>query len=246
MAAARLPDKPLLDINGKSLIRRVYENCRAALSGDIVIAAGDQAIADECERFGARAVLTDPALPSGTDRAAAALAKIDPSGSEYDIVVDFQGDNVNVDPRVNMPLIEMAARADCDIATCAMVMDPKDAGDPNLVKVCMGVRGGGLESRALYFTRAAAPFVRDPGRPGVDENYYLHIGVYVFKADVLRQCALLPLGTLEDREKLEQLRWLENGLAIRARVVDSVKLVPRAPQDINTLEEFEEAKKWIK
>ena len=122
MAATRLPNKPLLDVNGKSIIQRVCENVKAAIDTDIAVAAGDQAIVDECNKFGVTAILTDPALPSGTDRIAAALKLLDPDGSKYDIVVDFQGDNLNVDPKVNLPLIEMIERTDCDIATCGMVI----------------------------------------------------------------------------------------------------------------------------
>ena len=121
MASTRLPNKPLLDINGKTLIQRVYENVKKYVPGDIVIAAGDQVIVDEAQKFGATAILTDPALPSGTDRIAAALKEIDPDGTKYDIAVDFQGDGLNVDPRVNLDLIEMIERTDCDIATCGMV-----------------------------------------------------------------------------------------------------------------------------
>jgi 3-deoxy-manno-octulosonate cytidylyltransferase (CMP-KDO synthetase) len=246
MAAARLPNKPLSDINGKSLIRRVYENCRAALPGDVVVAAGDQAIVDECARFGARAVLTDPKLPSGTDRIAAAIDEIDPNGSKYDVVVNFQGDNVNVDPRVNLPLIKMVERSGCDVATCAMLLRPGEETDTNFVKVCMGLRAGEKEARVLYFTRAAAPYVRDPERTGINKDFYLHIGIYAFGADSLRRAVELPVGVLEDREKLEQLRWLEGGTTVRARLMDKMKLVDAAPADINTPEELEEARKYIK
>ena len=104
MASTRLPNNPLLDINGKSLLQRVYENVKKTVPGDVFVAAGDRVIVEACEKFGAKAVLTDPALPSGTDRIAAALKEIDPEG-KYDIVVNFQGDAVNVNPAVNNELI---------------------------------------------------------------------------------------------------------------------------------------------
>ena len=107
MASTRLPNKPLLDVNGKTVLQRVYENVRKDVPGDIVIAAGDKVLVEEAEKFGAKAILTDPSLPSGTDRIAAALKEIDPSGTKYDIVVNFQGDGLNVDPKVNLSLIEM-------------------------------------------------------------------------------------------------------------------------------------------
>ena len=121
MASTRLPNKPLLEVNGKTVIQRVYENVKASVPGDIIIAAGDQVLVDEAKKFGATAILTDPKLPSGTDRIAAALKQIDPDGTKYDIVVDFQGDGLNVDPKVNLDLIDMIERTDCDIATCGMV-----------------------------------------------------------------------------------------------------------------------------
>lgn len=246
MAATRLPNKPLLDINGKSAIQRVYENVKAVIPGDIVVAAGDQAIVDECAKFGAKAVLTDPKLPSGTDRIAAALKEIDPDGTKYDIVVNFQGDNINVDPKVNLPLIEMVEKTGCDIATCGRVMlDEKDINDPNMVKIVMGIKDGETEGRCLYFTRASAPYIRNPEK-SMTHNFYHHIGIYVFKASSLQKMVSLPVGVLEDREALEQLRALEAGMTIRAKVVDNIKLIEEAPADINTPEEYEEAKKWIK
>ncbi len=246
MAATRLPNKPLLDINGKSAIQRVYENVKAVIPGDVVVAAGDQAIVDECAKFGAKAVLTDPKLPSGTDRIATALKEIDPDGSKYDIVVNFQGDNINVDPKVNLPLIEMVEKTGCDIATCGRVMlDEKDINDPNMVKIVMGIKDGETEGRCLYFTRASAPYIRNPEK-SMTHNFYHHIGIYVFKASSLQKMVSLPVGVLEDREALEQLRALEAGMIIRAKVVDNIKLIEEAPADINTPEEYEEVKKWIK
>ena len=246
LAATRLPNKPLLDINGKTLIQRVYENVRKYMPGDVVVASGDQAILDECAKFGAKAVLTDPSLPSGTDRIAAALKELDPEGNKYDIVVNFQGDNINVDPRVNLPLIEMVERTDCDIATCGMVITDKEAVEnPNNVKIVMGLREGEKEGRCLYFTRAAAPYIRNPEKTP-NHDFYHHIGIYVFKAASLRKIVSLPVGVLEARESLEQLRTLENGMYIRAMLIEEMKLIKEAPADINTPEELEEAKKWIK
>ena len=246
MASTRLPNKPLLEVNGKTVIQRVYENVKASVPGDIIIAAGDQVLVDEAKKFDATAILTDPKLPSGTDRIAAALKQIDPDGTKYDIVVDFQGDGLNVDPKVNLDLIDMIERTDCDIATCGMVFkNEKDVQDPSMVKIVMGLREGEKEGRCLYFTRAAAPYIRDPEKCK-NHDYYHHIGIYVFKATSLQKMVSLPVGVLEGRESLEQLRALENGMTIRAKIVDNMKLVDNAPADINTPEEYEEACKWIK
>ena len=246
MAATRLPNKPLLDINGKSLIQRVFENVRKVIPGDVVVAAGDKAIVDECVKFGAKAVLTDPSLPSGTDRIASALKEIDPDGTKYDIVVNFQGDNINVDPSVCLPLVKMVEDTGCDIATCGMVFkSEKDVNDPNMVKIVMGIKDGEDEGRCIYFTRAPAPFIRNPEK-SKSHNFYHHIGIYVYKAESLKRIVSLPVGVLEDREALEQLRAIEDGMTIRAKVIGGMKLVDEAPADINTMEEYEEAKKWIK
>ena len=246
MASTRLPNKPLLDVNGKSVLQRVYENVKACVPGDIVIAAGDQVLVDEAKKFGAKAVLTDPKLPSGTDRIAAALKEIDPDGSKYDVVVNFQGDGLNVDPKVNLSLIEMVKETDCDIATCGMVFkNEKDINDPSMVKIAMGLPKGQTEGRCLYFTRAAAPYTRDPDKSD-NNDFYHHIGIYVYKASSLKKIVGLPVGVLEKREALEQLRALENGMTIRAKIVDNMKLVNEAPADINTPEEYEAALKWIK
>ncbi|MCR5506373.1 MAG: 3-deoxy-manno-octulosonate cytidylyltransferase [bacterium] len=246
MAATRLPNKPLLDINGKSLIQRVYENVRKVIPGDVVVAAGDQAIIDECAKFGAKAVLTDPKLPSGTDRIAAALKEIDPDGTKYDIVVNFQGDNINVDPSVCLPLVKMVEETGCDIATCGMVFkSEKDVENPNNVKIVMGIKDGETEGRCVYFTRAPAPYIRNPEK-SKSHNFYHHIGIYVYKAESLKRMVSLPVGVLEDREALEQLRAIEDGMTIRAKVIGGMKLIQEAPADINTMEEYEEAKKWIK
>lgn len=246
MASTRLPNKPLIDINGKTLIQRVYENVKKVVPGDIVVAAGDQAIVDECQKFGAKAILTDPSLPSGTDRIAAALKEIDPDGDKYDIVVNFQGDGLNVDPAVNNELIKMIERTDCDIATCGMVFKTKEASEnPTNVKIVMGLRDGEKEARCLYFTRAVAPYTRNPEKCK-NQDLYHHIGIYVYKASSLKKFVELPVGVLEERESLEQLRALEAGMNIRAMLINKMVLDERAPADINTPEELEEALKYIR
>jgi len=248
LAATRLPNKPLLNINGKTLVQRVYENVEKAMKGktDIAVAAGDQKIVDEVEKFGGQAILTDPNLPSGTDRIAAALKVLDPQGTKYDVVVDFQGDNLNVDPSVCLPLIEMVQKTDCDIATCGMIIkNEEDKTNPNVVKIVMGLKEGETEGRCLYFTRATAPYTRDPEKCKNQDLYY-HIGIYVFKASSLQKMVSLPTGVLENREKLEQLRALENGMVIRAKIIDKIKLIDEAPADINTPEDLENSLPFIK
>ncbi|MBR1649013.1 MAG: 3-deoxy-manno-octulosonate cytidylyltransferase [Alphaproteobacteria bacterium] len=246
MASTRLPNKPLLDINGKTLLQRVYENVKKYVPGDVYVAAGDEVIIEECKKFGAPALITDPNLPSGTDRIAAALKEIDPDGNKYDIVVNFQGDAVNVNPEINNRLIKIVENTGCDIATVGMIFKTQEEIDsPNNVKIVMGLRNGESEGRCLYFTRAGAPYIRNPEKCE-NKDFYHHIGIYVYKASSLRKIVSLPLGVLEKRESLEQLRALENGMTIRALLVENLKLNQSAPADIDTQEELDEARRYLK
>lgn len=249
MKATRLPNKPLLDVNGKTVLQRVCENVKKYIQGDIYVAASDQVIVDVCKEYGVQAILTDPLLPSGTDRIASALEQIDPEGKKYDIVVNFQGDGLNVDPRVNLPLIKTIEKGDCDIVTCGMVFKTvEDSNNPTNVKIVMGLRDGEKEGRALYFTRAGnCPFTRDPAKIK-NQDLYHHIGIYVYTAEALKKMVSLPIGVLEERESLEQLRALENGMTIKARIIsqEEMKLNQNAPADVNTPEELEEARRWIR
>ena len=246
LASTRLPGKPLLKINGKTCLEHVFNHVKQYLPNtDIAIAAGDQEIVDECNKIGAKAILTDPKLPSGTDRIAAALKVLDPDGTKYDIVVDFQGDNINVNPQVNLPLIEMVERTGCDIATCAVVINNEaDKTNPAVVKVIMGLKEGETEAKCLYFTRATAPFTRNPEKCK-NQDLYQHIGIYVFRADALQKMVSLPVGVLEEREALEQLRALENGMEIRAKLVGDIRINKNVPADINTPEDYEMACKYM-
>ena len=235
LAATRLPNKPLRDINGKPLIRHVYEHVKAAIKGDVCIACGDKEIKDVAESFGAMCVLTDPNLPSGTDRIATALKEIDPDGTKYDIAVNFQGDNINVDPAIK--------EIDCDLATCGMVFKSReDAENPNNVKIVMGLEKGETQGRAVYFTRSLAPYIRDAEKCPY-QDYYHHIGIYVFKTSVLMKFPQMGEAVLEKSEKLEQLRFLQNGYHVQALIVDKIKLIENAPADINTIEELEAYRK---
>lgn len=245
MASQRFPNKPMCDIKGKTLIQRVYEHVMATNAGDVVIAAGDQVIVDHCKTFGAEAILTDPKLPSGTDRIAAALKTLDPSGKKYEYVVNFQGDNINVDPKINLKLIDLMQRTGADLTTAAKIItDEADKTNPNIVKIAMGLREGETEGRCLYFSRATIPFTREP-QECKNQDLYHHIGVYCFNAESLQRMVSAPEGVLENREKLEQLRLLELGMSCFATIINKIKLIEDAPADINTKEEYEEYLKYV-
>ena len=152
LKSTRLPNKPLAMINGKPLIQHVYEHAVAVHpAADVYIASGDREILDAAQKFGAQCLLTDASLPSGTDRIAAALKQIDPEGTKYDIVVNFQGDGINVDPKLNLKLVELMEKTKADIVTVGMkITNPKEMENPNYVKIAMGLKEGQNYGRALW------------------------------------------------------------------------------------------------
>lgn len=225
MAATRLPNKPLADIGGKPMIVRAYE--QAALSGlPVVVAAGDPEIVEVVQAAGGRAVVTDPGLPSGSDRIRAALEAVDPDGA-HDAVINVQGDMPFADPGLATACAALLhGEPSCDIATLvAPEAGPEDRANPDVVKAVVALAEGQRHGRALYFTRSTlyggAPIWR-------------HIGVYGYRREALmRFCDAAP-SPLERREKLEQLRALEMGMQIRAAVIDEAPLSVDNPSDLDS------------
>ncbi|MDE3036861.1 MAG: 3-deoxy-manno-octulosonate cytidylyltransferase [Pseudomonadota bacterium] len=254
MAATRLPDKPLADIGGEPMIVRVLQ--RATLSGikDIVVACVGRPIAEAVERAGGRAVITDPGLPSGSDRIWQALQKIDPEKT-HDVIINLQGDMPTFDPAVIKKTLALLEDPAVDIATpAAVITGEKERDDPAVVKTV--VSGVGCQAsdkfffdtrlsavalaktdhpspvtcRALYFSRQAVPYG--------DGLFYHHIGLYVYRRPALEKFVALPPSVLEKREKLEQLRALEAGMHIGVAVVDAV------PLGVDTPETLQKAREW--
>jgi 3-deoxy-manno-octulosonate cytidylyltransferase (CMP-KDO synthetase) len=224
LASTRLPDKPLADIAGEAMIVRVWRQAMAAKAGPVVVAAAEQAIVDAIARAGGRAVLTDPELPSGTDRIFAALESIDPKGA-HDVVVNLQGDLPALDPASVRAVTDALARGKTDMATLAATIDdPADFDNPSVVKPVVAWDKDGRFGRALYFTRARAP--------SGDGALFHHIGIYAFTRKALARFVSLPPSPLEKREKLEQLRALEAGMSIAVARVDSVPLSVDTPADL--------------
>ncbi len=214
LAATRLPNKPLADIHGRPMIAHVAERALAARAGAVWIAAGDRAIVDAAKARGLNAVLTDPALPSGSDRVHAALAAIDPQG-KHDVAINLQGDFPMIEPDLIRAVLEPLADPAVDIATLAIATDDaEERANPNVVKAVVAYAPGQRIGRALYFTRAAAP--------AGDGPVYHHIGIYAYRRAALDRFVALPQGILEKREKLEQLRALEAGMRIDVALVDTL------------------------
>ena len=232
LAATRLPGKPLADIGGLPMIVRVMRQAEAAGVGPVAVAAGDAEIADAVSRAGGRAVLTDPALPSGSDRILAALAQIDPDG-RHDAVINLQGDM----PFVAADVLSACAallrdEPACDVATVvAPEASPADRTNPDVVKAVLALSPGARAGRALYFTRSTLYG---------DGPVWRHIGVYGYRRAALERFNSSAPSPLEQRERLEQLRALEIGLSIWAGVVDA------APISVDTAADLEAARAFAK
>jgi 3-deoxy-manno-octulosonate cytidylyltransferase (CMP-KDO synthetase) len=230
MAATRLPGKPLADIAGTSMIVRVLRQAQAADLGPVAVAAGDPQIVDAVEQAGGRAVLTDPDLPSGSDRILAALAVLDPR-MRHDVVINLQGDMPFVQPGVLAACAGLLAdEAACDIATVvAPEGSPADRANPDVVKAVLAMQRGGRTGRALYFTRSEL-YGEGP--------VWRHIGIYGYRRDALRKFTAAHPSPLEQREKLEQLRALELDLSIWAAVADDAPISVDSPADLERARAF--------
>ena len=223
MASTRLPDKPIADIGGKPMIVRVWERAMQSGAGEVLVACDGEAIKQAVEKAGGKAVLTNPELPSGSDRIWAALKQIN---SNHDVIVNVQGDMPTLDPAIIKKTLVMLENKEVDIATLASIIrDEKEVHDPAVVKVAMAESG-----KALYFSRSPIPYG--------EGEYYHHIGIYAYRRSALEKFVKLPPSPLEKREKLEQLRTLEAGMRIDVAVVDTV------PLGVDTLETLEKARKW--
>jgi 3-deoxy-manno-octulosonate cytidylyltransferase (CMP-KDO synthetase) len=224
LAATRLPGKPLADIAGTPMIVRVLRQAEAAGAGPVAVAAGDPEIVEAVRAAGGRAVLTDPGLPSGSDRILAALAELDPE-RRHDAVINLQGDMPFVEPAVLAHCVELLAREPaCDIATVvAPESSPADRANPDVVKAVLALDPAGRSGRALYFTRSTLYG---------EEPVWRHVGIYGYRRAALERFNAAPPSPLERREKLEQLRALELGLSIWAAVAGAAPISVDTPADL--------------
>jgi 3-deoxy-D-manno-octulosonate cytidylyltransferase len=223
MAATRLPDKPLADINGKPMIVHVWERAMASGVGPVVVATDSMDIAAAVERAGGRAVMTRTDHPSGSDRVFEAAEKADPHHN-HDVIVNLQGDFPTIDPRTIMAATLPLSDPAVDIATLAAeITDEEERDAPSVVKLVGTMLAQG-RMRALYFTRATAPTGPGP--------LYHHIGLYAYRRKALARFVALPPSPLELREKLEQLRALEAGMRIDATIIDHVPRGVDTPDDL--------------
>ena len=230
MASTRLPGKPLADIAGRPMIVHVLDRARTASIGPVAVATAEQEIATVVERAGGTAILTDPDLPSGSDRIWHALQKLDPAGV-YDTVINLQGDLPGVDPAsLRAVLRPLADDGSLDIATLvAPVVDRAEATAESVVKVAcaFGQDAAGEmahTARALYFSRMPIPWGQGP--------LWHHVGIYAYRRAALARFVGLPESDLEKREKLEQLRALEAGMTIGCARIASAPFGVDTPADL--------------
>ena len=231
MSSTRLPGKPLADIAGKPMIVHVAERANKANLGRVVVATDHEEVANAVKAHGMEAVMTRPDHQSGSDRIYEALTLLDPD-NRFDVIVNVQGDLPTIAPHEIAAALEPLENPETDIATLgAEISDEEDKVNPNVVKI-VGSPIGKTRLRALYFTRATAPYGKGP--------LYHHIGLYAYKRKALQRFVSLQPSYLEKRESLEQLRALEAGMRIDAEIIETV------PLGVDTIEDLEHAREMIR
>jgi len=228
-SATRFPGKPLADIGGKSMIQRVYEQCkRASLLAEVVVATEDGRIMAHVAGFGGKAAMTSPGHVSGTERIAEVAAQY-PGYTHY---VNVQGDEPFINPEAIDSLCEVLVSEGTDIATLVRPWDAgEDIGNPNLVKAVLDHEG-----HAMYFSRSPIPHVRgvaDTSTWAGSFAYYKHLGIYGFRREVLMLVPNMRPSFLEQAESLEQLRWLANGYRIKTGITPHDSLAIDVPSDVD-------------
>jgi 3-deoxy-manno-octulosonate cytidylyltransferase (CMP-KDO synthetase) len=229
-AATRLPGKPLVNLAGKPMVQRVYEQAKLAQTVHrVLVATDDQRIVDAVLAFGGEARMTRSDHRTGTERIAEVAAH-----EPGDVFVNVQGDEPLIDPvAIDTAVAALLEDPPAQITTVATpIRHVPDIMDPNVVKTVLD-----FDSNALYFSRAPVPWVRDTQQK-VHVKYWKHLGLYVFQRDALLEYPTLPQGELEKIEQLEQLRWLENGWKIRVAEVEHDAVSVDVPEDVTRVEKL--------
>lgn len=229
-ASSRFPGKPLVMIGNKPMIQRVYELARETLE-IVYVATDDKRVFDAVVNFGGKAIMTSPDHFSGTDRCAEAVSKINlETPAKIDIVINIQGDEPFIKSEQIALLMKCFSDETVEIATLIRKVEPgEDIFNPNQPKVILNLKGD-----AIYFSRAAIPFIRDAemNEWSGKHDFYKHIGLYAYRTEILKKVTLLPRSSLEISESLEQNRWLENGFRIRTAVTQWESIGIDTPDDL--------------
>jgi 3-deoxy-manno-octulosonate cytidylyltransferase (CMP-KDO synthetase) len=224
MGSFRLPGKPMALIAGLPMIVHVLNRALEADLGPVAIACSEEVVAEATRAAGGIAVITDPALPRGSDRVAAALAQLDPD-RRHDVVINLQGDLPTLPPQLLHRVLAPLAETGIDVGTLvAPVESTEEAAASSVVKAACAFRDGADLAPVLYFSRAAIPWGEGP--------LWHHIGVYAYRRAALERFVALPESPLEIRESLEQLRLLEAGMRIGAARVDIAPFGVDTPADL--------------
>lgn len=229
-ASTRFPGKPLIDIHGKSMIQRVYEQAsKSATLNDVAVATDDERIREHVEGFGGKVLMTANTHLSGTDRCAEAARQL----PGFDVIINIQGDEPYIDSRQIDLLGQCFNDPQVELATLVKIISSnEELNNVNSPKVILNKR-----SEALYFSRTPIPYLRDKNNGSwlEEHTFYKHIGVYGYRADILQAITKLPVSLLEKAESLEQLRWLENGYKIKVAVTDIETKAIDTPEDLKTV-----------
>jgi len=227
-ASTRFPGKPLIDIEGKTMLQRVYEQAaKSKLLSKVIVATDDKRIFDHVKSFGGEVVMTAEHHPSGTDRCMDALLQLT---GNYNYVINIQGDEPFIEPEQIDELASVLQDGTAELATQMIAVDSYEVlFDKGEVKIVLTAN-----NEALYFSRMVIPFIK-----GVDEKewhrhhqYYRHVGMYAYRKDVLQKITQLPVSALEKAESLEQLRWIENGFKIKCVVTKFDSHCIDTPEDV--------------
>ena len=234
-ASTRFPGKPLIDIGGKSMIQRVYEQASlSSLLSAVIVATDDDRIYNHVASFGGKVLMTSIDHTNGTTRCKEVISLLEKSGEYYDVAVNIQGDEPTINPVQIDSVINLFIDNKVQIATLAKkITQSEELFDPNVVKVVLT-----NDKKALYFSRQAIPMIRGIDVSGwlAQSTYFKHIGLYGYRVDILKQIVELPLGKLEQAESLEQLRWLENGFCVSVDITDIESIAIDTPDDLRKLE----------
>ncbi|WON94234.1 3-deoxy-manno-octulosonate cytidylyltransferase [Sphingobacterium sp. Lzh-3] len=226
-ASSRFPGKPLIDIEGKTMIQRVYEQVKKSTKlNDVVVATDDQRIAETVRSFGGEVVMTAEHHQSGTDRCAEVITNIE----GYDVAINIQGDEPFIDPAQIDLLANCFEDTTTQIATLIKeITAEEELFNVNIPKVVRNTKG-----EAIYFSRQTIPFLRAVEKDQwlQRQTFYKHIGIYAYQVDTLKALTQLPISMLEEAEALEQLRWLENGYAIQTAITTHETVAVDTKEDL--------------
>ena len=231
-ASTRFPGKPLVDIAGKSMIQRVYEQSKKCVHlSEVIVATDDERIYKHVHDFGGSAIITSPLHQSGSDR----CAEVALQHPQYDVIINIQGDEPFIDPEQISKLVSCFNDAGTQIATLVKkIQTNQELFNVNSPKVVINKL-----SEAVYFSRSPLPHIRgqEPENWLNHFTYFKHIGIYGYRADVLQQITKLPVSSLEKAESLEQLRWIENGYLIKVAETELETYAVDTPEDLEKLKQ---------